>query len=364
MKVPFSTVGPMHSNIRKEMIEKFADVYDRNWFIQGEECAAFEKEFAAWNGAKYCVGVATGLDALYLSLKAMGIGPGDEVIVPSNTFIATALAVSYVGAKVVIVDPDATTYNMCGQGLEEAYSPRCKAIIPVHLYGQAAEMDEILAFARDKGLKVIEDCAQAHGATYKGKKVGTFGDAGCFSFYPGKNLGALGDGGAVLTDNEELAKKIRSLGNYGSAVKYHHEYLGTNSRLDEVQAALLRIKLRYLNEYNADRDTTARKYLDGIKNPKIRLPKVGPNRNHIWHLFAVMCEQRDALKNYLEQKGIGTVSHYPIAIADQVCYQNANLPHLPQATYIAASELSLPMYYGMTDEEIDYVINAINHFEG
>lgn len=362
MKIPFSAFDVMHGEIREEMLTKFAQVYDRGWFIQGIECEAFEQEFAAWLGAEHCVGLATGLDAIYLALKALEIGVGDEVIVPSNTFIATALAVSYTGAKVVLVDPDENTYNMCGKGLEEAYTPNCKAIIPVHLYGQAAQMDELLAFAKEKGLYVLEDCAQAHGATYKGQKVGTFGDVGCFSFYPGKNLGALGDGGAIVTNNEELAKKIRCLGNYGSTKKYHHAYQGTNSRLDEVQAALLRIKLKHLDAYNTAREAVAKKYLEGIKNPKIRLPKVGTDRNHVWHLFAVMCDEREALKAYLEEKGIGTVCHYPIAIADQECYKAENLAHLPIAEYIAANELSLPMYYGMMDEQVQYVINVINEF--
>lgn len=363
MKVPFSKFESMHASIREEMIDKFGQMYDKGWFIQGSECEAFEREFAAWNGADCCVGVATGLDALYLALKAMGIGAGDEVIIPSNTFIATALAVSYTGAKVVLVDPDETTYNMCGRGLEEAYTPRCKAIIAVHLYGQAAEMDEILAFARNKGLKVIEDCAQAHGATYKGKKIGTFGDVGCFSFYPGKNLGALGDAGAVITNDKELAWKIHCLGNYGSTAKYRHEYLGTNSRLDEIQAGFLRIKLRHLEAYNADRNRTAKKYLEQIHNPRIKLPQIGKDRTHIWHIFAVMCEQREELKAYLADKGITTLSHYPIAIADQKCYEQDHLPHLKLATHIAATELSLPMYYGMTDEEIQYVIDAVNMFQ-
>lgn len=362
MKVPFSTFDVMHAEIRKEMLEKFAEVYDKGWFIQGEESALFEQDFAKWNGAKYCVGVATGLDAIYLALKALEIGEGDEVIVPSNTFIATALAVSYAGAKVRLVDPDEQTYNMCGKGLEEAWTPRCKAIIPVHLYGQPANMDEVMSFARTKGLYVVEDCAQAHGATYKGKKAGTFGDVGCFSFYPGKNLGALGDGGAILTDNEELAARIRSLGNYGSIKKYHHKYKGTNSRLDEVQAALLHIKLKHLDAYNAARNEVAKEYLTKITNPKIKLPVVGEYCTHVWHIFAVMCDEREALKHYLEEKGIGTVCHYPIAIADQECYRDDQLAHLPGAEYIARSELSLPMYYGMTKEQVQYVIDTINAF--
>ncbi|MEG1932501.1 MAG: DegT/DnrJ/EryC1/StrS family aminotransferase, partial [Pygmaiobacter sp.] len=275
MKVPFATFEKMHGDIREEMLAKFAQMYDAGWFIQGTEYDAFDKEFAAYCGTKHAIGMATGLDAIYLALKAMEIGAGDEVIVPSNTFIATALAVSYVGAKVILVDPDPVTYNMCGVGLEEAVTTRTKAIIPVHLYGQPAQMDDVMAFAKKHHLRVIEDCAQAHGATYKGQKVGTFGDVGCFSFYPGKNLGALGDGGAAVTNDDELAAKIRSLGCYGSAEKYHHIYKGTNSRLDEVQAGLLRIKLRHLDEYNAERNAAAQVYLAGIKNPKIRLPVIG-----------------------------------------------------------------------------------------
>lgn len=362
MNIPFATFDRMHADIRGEMLDKFEEMYDKGWFIQGSECEAFERELADYFGAKHAIGVATGLDAIYLALRALGVGAGDDVIVPSNTFIATALAVSYTGANVILVDPDQVTYNMCGKGLEEALTPNTKAVIPVHLYGQTAQMDEVMAFANKHGLRVVEDCAQAHGATFRGKKAGTFGDVGCFSFYPGKNLGALGDGGAIITDDAELAQKIRSLGNYGSGEKYHHLYKGTNSRLDEVQAGFLRIKLRRLDAYNKERDVTARKYLEGIRNPKIRLPEVGPDRNHIWHIFAVMCDTRDDLKYYLADKGIGTVSHYPIAIADQQAYAQDNLPHLPLAEKIAASELSLPMYVGMTDEEIQYVIDALNAY--
>lgn len=362
MKIPFSTFQYMHSEIREEMLRKFEQMYDKGWFIHGSECELFEKEFAKYFGVSDCIGVGNGLDAIYLSLRALGVGVGDEVIVPSNTYIATALAVSYAGATPVLVDPDPVTYNMCKNGLKEALTEKTKAIIPVHLYGQAAEMDDILAFAKENNLFVLEDCAQAHGATYKGKKVGTFGDVGCFSFYPGKNLGALGDGGAVISNNKELADKIRAISNYGSIKKYNHEYMGTNSRLDEIQCGFLRIKLKHLDEYNADRDRVAQRYLKGIKNSKIKLPKIGENRNHIWHLFAVMCDDRDALAAYLVQKGISTVSHYPISIADQKAYKDLNLPKLPIAQEIAATELSLPLYVGMSDSEIDYVIEAINNF--
>ena len=362
MQVPFSTFDRMHKEIREEMIKKFEEVYDKGWFIQGSECEAFEQEFAFWNNAAYSVGVATGLDALYLSLKALGIQAGDEVIIPSNTFIATALAVSYTGAKIVLVDPDSKTYNMCGKGLEEAITDKTKAIIPVHLYGQTAEMDEIMEIARKNNLKVVEDCAQAQGALYKGEKAGTFGDIGCFSFYPGKNLGALGDGGAIITNNKELADKVRALGNYGSAEKYRHVYQGTNSRLDEVQAGFLRIKLQHLKEYNEERNSHARKYLERIKNPKIQLPQIGENRTHIWHIFAVMCEQRDEFQLYLKEHRIGTVCHYPIAISDQAAYKKEHLPRTEFALYSASHELSLPMYVGMTEEEIEYVSDVINQF--
>lgn len=362
LHIPFATFDRMHRRIRDEMIQKFVEVYDKGWFIQGEEVLAFEKEFAQYNGASYAVGVASGLDALYLSLRALGIGAGDEVIIPSNTFIATALAVSDTGARPVLVDPDPDTYTMCASGIKEAVTQRTKAIIPVHLYGQMAEMDDILKIAKECGLYVIEDCAQAHGAMYKGKKAGTFGNAGCFSFYPGKNLGALGDGGIVLTDDAGLAQRIRALGNYGSTAKYEHRYKGRNSRLDEVQAAFLRIKLRHLAEYNMERKKIAEQYLAGICNSKIVLPKVGKDRSHIWHIFAVMCGQRDELRSYLEEKGIGTVCHYPKAIAAQKAYAADHLILTPFAAYSAAHELSLPMYVGMTDDETGYVIRALNGF--
>lgn len=362
MNIPFSTFDIMHADIRTEMLNKFAEIYDRGWFIQGSEYENFEKEFASYCDAKYCVGVGNGLDAIYLVLLALGIGKGDEVIIPSNTFIATALAVSYTGATPVLVDPDEITYNMCSKGLDSALTDKTKAIIPVHLYGQAAEMDEILDFAKKNNLYVVEDCAQAHGALYKGKKVGTFGIAGCFSFYPGKNLGALGDGGAVVSNSDEIAQKVRTIANYGSKEKYNHVYMGTNSRLDEVQAGLLRIKLQHLDEYNADRNRIANRYLEGIKNEKIKLPVIGKDRTHIWHIFAIMCDCRDELEKYLLDKGIGVAKHYPIAIPDQKAYASLNLPHMPLASEIAATELSLPLFVGMTDEEIDYVIDAINNF--
>lgn len=362
MKIPFSTFSEMHKEIREEVLSKFAEVYDKGWFIQGEECHKFEEEFAEYCGVKNCIGCATGLDAIYLILKAMDIGHGDEVIVPSNTFIATALAVTYAGAKPVLVEPDMDTFNLSDKGIEEAITEKTKAIIAVHLYGQTADMDPIIAIAKKHNLKLIEDAAQAHGATYNGKKAGSFGDAAAFSFYPGKNLGALGDAGAVVTNDDELAAKIRALGNYGSVEKYNHMYQGTNSRLDEVQSAILRIKLRNLDKTNASRISTAIKYLNGIKNTKVCLPSVGEHRTHVWHIFPVMVDDRPSFVKYLEEKGIMTVQHYPIPIHKQVAYKNENFGELPLAEKISASEVSLPLYYGMTDEEVEYVIDAINQY--
>lgn len=362
MKVPFATFDVMHKEIRTEMIKKFEDVYDKGWFIQGSECDAFEKEFAQYTETAHCIGCGNGLEAILLALKALGVSTGDEVIIPSNTFIATALAVSYMGAKPVTVDPDLTTFNLSEAGIEAAITEKTKVIIPVHLYGQAADMDPILKIAQKYNLKIVEDCAQAHGAEYKGKKIGSFGDAAAFSFYPGKNLGALGDGGAVVTNNAEVAAKVRALANYGSVEKYNHEYKGQNSRLDEVQAAFLRIKLSHLDEYNAFRSGVAEKYLKGIINEKVKLPQIGKDRTHVWHIFPVLVETRDAFKTYLDANEIGTVCHYPTPIYKQKAYQEDNLEPSAMADLISNQELSLPLYYGMPDEEIQYVIDTINKY--
>jgi len=362
MEIPFSTFDRMHALIRNDMLNAFSRVYDYGWFIQGREYEAFCKEFASYCGAAHCIGVANGLDALSITLKALGIKSGDEVIVPSNTFIATALAVSNINARIVLVEPDEKTFNLIGKGLEEAITPATKAIIPVHLYGQAAGMDEIIKIANKYSLYIIEDCAQAHGAVYKGKPVGTFGIAGCFSFYPAKNLGALGDGGAIITNDENLAQKTACLANYGSSGKYKHILKGCNSRLDEVQAAFLRIKLSHLDDYVKERNNIAKNYLTRINNPKIILPQIGQYRNHVWHIFAVLCETREHFRDYLSKNGIGTVCHYPIAICDQEAYLGDNFPKTPLAQSISAKEISLPLFNGMTDEEINYIINIINEY--
>lgn len=364
MKVPFVSFKPLEAKLDAALRGAFERVYNRSWYIEGEEDAAFEAAFARYCESGYCIGVGNGLDALMLSLRALGIGEGDEVIVPSNTFIATALAVSYVGAKIVFVEPDIRTFNIDPARIEAAITEKTKVIMPVHLYGQPCDMDPIMAIARKHGLYVVEDCAQAHGAKYKGKRIGTFGDAAGFSFYPGKNLGALGDAGAVVTSDETLAKKIRAMGNYGSDYKYHHIYQGYNSRLDELQAAFLAAKLPILDEVNENRRRTARLYAQGITNPLVILPYVPDYAEPVWHIYGVRCDRRDALEACLVEKGIGVNKHYPIPMHMQECYRYLGIPEgaLPIAEEISRTELSLPMYYGMTDAEIDYVIDAVNSF--
>lgn len=362
MKIPFVSFEPMHKEIEEDILHKFKEVYEKNWFIQGEEVKKFEEEFAEFCGVKYCIGCGNGLDALYLILKAYGIGKGDEVIVPSNTYIATALAVSYVGATPVFVEPNLETYNINSKLIEAAITNKTKAIIAVHLYGQPTEMDEINEIAEKYNLKVIEDSAQAHGSLYKEKKAGNLGDASGFSFYPGKNLGALGDAGAVVTNNKELADKIRAIANYGSDRKYHHIYKGTNSRLDEVQASFLRIKLKNLEKWNEDRRRIAERYLNGINNPLIIKPAEDEYAKHVWHIFAVRTDRRDEFEKYLNNNGIGTTIHYPTPIHMQEAYKELNIKEgsLPIAEKISNEVISLPMWYGMNDEEINYVIDVIN----
>lgn len=364
MKIPFVDFAPMHEPIRQEMVDAFTQVYDKGWFIGGDHCAQFEKDFAHWCGVPYCVGCGNGLDGLHLILKAAGIGEGDEVIVPAQTFIATALAVTYAGAKPVCVDIEPQYYSIDPEKLEAAITPKTKAVMLVHLYGQIGRLEEIKAITNKHGLLLIEDAAQAHGASYKGVKAGALGDAAEFSFYPGKNLGALGDGGAVCTTRADIADTVRTLSNYGSRVKYDHEYKGVNSRLDELQAALLEVKLRHLNTWHAGRDAIAKRYLAEIKNPKIKLPELNPDAVHAWHLFAVLTEDREAFKAHLEANGISCQIHYPVATHLHKAYRDLGYQEgdFPVAEYNAAHEVSLPLYYGMTDEQVSYVIEVINRF--
>lgn len=365
MKVPFVTFKPMEKELDVDLRNAFERVYTNSWYIEGQEDQRFEKMFAKYCGTNYCVGVGNGLDALFLSLKALGIKAGDEIIVPSNTYIATALAVTYAQAIPIFVEPDINTYNIDPCKIEAAITKKTKAIMPVHLYGQPCDMEPIMKIAHKYNLFVVEDCAQAHGATYKGQKIGSFGNIAGFSFYPGKNLGALGDAGAVVTSDDELSTRVRALGNYGSDYKYHHIMQGNNSRLDELQAAFLSVKLPHLDEVNAARKKIAQKYLEKINNPQIVLPYVPEYADPVWHIFAIRCQRRDELEQFLNEAGIGTNKHYPIPMHLQECYKDLNFKKgdFPIAEEISDTELSIPMFYGMTEEEIDYVIDKVNEFK-
>ena len=364
MNIPFVSFRPMERELDSELRGAFERVYTASRYIEGKEDEAFEKAFAEYCGVGYCVGNGNGLDALMLSLKALGVGEEDEVIVPSNTYIATALAVTYVGALPVFVEPDIRTFNIDAKKIEEKITEKTKAIMPVHLYGQPCDMDPIMEIAKKHGLSVVEDCAQAHGAKYKGQKIGSFGDAAGFSFYPGKNLGALGDAGATVTNSKEIADKVRALGNYGSDYKYHHIYKGNNSRLDELQAAFLAAKLPILDKMNVERRRIADRYLNEIKNEEVVLPFVPDYAEPVWHIFAIRCERRAALEKWLNDNGIGTNKHYPVPMHRQECYKDLGFKEgdFPVAEEISRTELSIPMYYGMTDEEIGYVVDCINRF--
>ena len=365
MNVPFVSLRPIEHELKGELDNAFHRVLDKSNYIMGDECSAFELSFAKYCSANYCVGCGNGLESLTLSLRALGIGAGDEVIVPSNTFIATALAVSYAGAKPVFVEPEIDTYNIDPSLIESAITPKTKAVMPVHLYGLPAKMDEIMSIASRNHLLVIEDCAQAHGALYKGKRIGSFGDAAGFSFYPGKNLGALGDAGAMVTNSKIAADKVRTLGNYGSDYKYHHIYQGINSRLDEMQAAFLRAKLPILDKVNSARQLAAQQYLQGINNPLVTLPQSFDGAKPVWHIFAIRCDMRDELAAYLSDQGIGTNCHYPIPMHLQRAFSDLGYRQgdFPVAEKISTTQLSLPMFYGITDDQIQFVIDAVNSFK-
>ncbi len=362
MKVPFSSFEKMHSEINEDLKEAFENVIKSNWFIKGSELSEFEKEFANYCNSKYCVGCGNGLDALMLILRAYDISEGDEVIVQANTFIATALAVSYVGAKPILVDNN-DYYNIDYRKIEEKITNKTKAIIAVHLYGMPADMDEINNIAKRYNLIVIEDAAQGHGALYKGKKVGSLGDAAAFSFYPGKNLGALGDGGAVVTNNKEVAEKISTLGSYGSNKKYHHTLKGVNSRLDEMQAAFLRKKLRNLDKWNEDRQRVAKYYFDNINNNKVMLPKVTDDKKSSWHLFVIRVDERDRFLEYLNKNEIEALIHYPVSINKQEAYKEMNDEVYELAEKYAKNIVSLPIWYGMTDDMLIYICDKINKWK-
>ena len=360
--IPFLNFEPMHKLIRSEIMQSFQDVYDANWFVMGKKLEAFEKEYAAFNDTKFSIGVSNGLDALHLALKALNVTKGDEVIVPSNTYIATALAASYVGATPVFVEPDPNTYNINPANIEAAITSKTKVIMPVHLYGQACDMDAIMTIAKKHNLFVVEDNAQAHGATFNGKITGSFGNANGTSFYPGKNLGALGDAGAVTTNDETIAKKIAMLRNYGSEKKYHNEEIGFNMRLDEVQAGFLSVKLKHLNEWTKQRKEIAKQYNEALKNVSdLVLPSVHANATHVYHLYVIKTKNRDGLQKHLSENGIGTLIHYPIPPHLQKAYQSLGLKKgsFPIAEELADNCLSLPIWPGMTLDQVNTVAENI-----
>ena len=365
--IPFLNLKKLNTQYKDEIIKVVTKVLDKGWYILGEEVEKFEKEFASYCGVKYTIGVGSGLDALTLILlgyKELGLlKDNDEVILPANTFIATAIAVKRAGLKVVLADINPYTFNVDPENILKKITEKTKVIIPVHLYGQVAPMNEISEIAKEYELIIVEDACQAHGAIYNGKKTGNLGDAAAFSFYPAKNLGALGDGGAITTNNEELAEVIKALRNYGSKEKYHHEYLGFNSRLDEIQAAILRVKLRYLDEEIENRRKVAQYYLENIKNERIILPKVERNESHVWHLFVIRTKNRDTLQEFLKRKGIQTQIHYPIPIHKQKAFKDLEYFKLPKAEEVSKEILSLPINGTMDIREVNYIIDIITKFK-
>lgn len=360
--IKFLDLKKINERFRGEMDAAVKRVLDNGWYLLGQEIEQFEKDFAAYCGVKHCVGVANGLDALKLIIKAYGFGTGDEIVVPANTYIASILAISDSGCTPVLVEPKWETRLIDENLIEAAITPRTKAIMVVHLYGRAMEMTKVWAIAKRHGLKVIEDSAQAHGAMFNGRRTGNLGDASGFSFYPGKNLGCLGDGGAVTTNDAEIAAKVRALRNYGSDVKYHFPYRGTNSRLDEIQAAWLGVKLPRLDADNARRREIAARYCAEISNPLVELP-VNPNdESMVWHVFAVTCSKRDELQKCLAENGIQTVIHYPIPPHKQPCYAEWNGRSYPVTERIHREILSLPISPVLTDDEVGEVIRVVNEF--
>ena len=365
MKIPFLSLKESNSLVKEDIVNSFKQILDLDWYILGDFVEKFENDFKKFNNVNHCIGVGNGLDALIISLKSLGVGIGDEVILPANTFIATALSVSFVGAKPVLVEPSCKTYNIKAKGIESAISKKTKAIIPVHLYGQACEIIPIIELAKTYKLDVVEDNAQSQGAKYCGQPTGSFGSINATSFYPGKNLGAMGDAGAITTNNEELANKARLFRNYGSTQKYLHEVKGQNSRLDELQAAVLVHKLRYLNKWNEQRVNIADYYDANLKGVgDLILPEVAEGCTHIYHLYVVRTKSRDKLKDYLSSKGIQTLIHYPLPIHLQEAYKE--LGHktgdFPVTEELSQTSLSLPVYYGLTEQQLEYITDSIKTF--
>jgi dTDP-4-amino-4,6-dideoxygalactose transaminase len=363
--IPFLNLKSVNAELRAELLEACARVIDSGWYIAGNELAAFEREFAAYCSTTHCIGVANGLDALTLTLRAwqeLGrLQEGDEVIVPANTYIATLLAITENHLKPVLVEPDEGSFNLSHSAVAAAITPRTRAIMPVHLYGRLAQMPELLNLAGEHQLLVLEDAAQGHGASLAGRKAGSWGDAAGFSFYPGKNLGALGDAGAITTSDDELAETLRALRNYGSHEKYRNLFQGVNSRLDEIQAAMLRVKLQHLDRQTEQRRRIARCYLDLIKHPGVTLPAWGEEQQHVWHLFVLLSKQREQLQQQLTRSGIQTLIHYPIAPHRQNAYPELSHLQLPLTERLHDEVLSLPMDPSMTLEQAHDVAQAVNH---
>lgn len=360
--IKFLDLKKINNRYREEIASRIKDILDKGWYLQGEENENFTKNFANFCGTKFALGVANGLDALNLIIKAYGFGNGDEIIVPANTYIATILAISENGCIPILVEPDIKTYNINPDSIEKKITTKTKAIMVVHLYGQAVQMEKIWKIAKKYNLKIIEDSAQAHGAIYQENRTGNLGDASGFSFYPGKNLGCIGDGGAVTTNDEELFNKIKAIANYGSDRKYHHIYKGVNSRLDEIQAAVLDIKLKHLDSDNNKRREISKYYRENIKNSKIILPETYDEKSHVWHIFAVRTQNRDEFQKYLTEKGIQTIIHYPTPPHKQGAYKEWNNLSFPITEEIHNTILSLPISPVMTDSEIEKVVEVVNEF--
>jgi dTDP-4-amino-4,6-dideoxygalactose transaminase len=364
MKINFNQLDRAYRKFKPEYDQAAIGVLESGWYILGGKVEKFEQQFAEFIGSQYCVGLNSGLDALVLAFRALGIGPGDEVIVPANTYIASVLGITENGATPIFVEPD-EFYNIDASKIEDNISDKTKAILVVHLYGQAANMGKIKEISDRHNLFLVEDCAQSHGACYEGRMTGSWGDIGCFSYYPTKNIGAFGDAGSIVTDNKELCEKVRMLRNYGSKIKYQNEILGVNSRLDEIQAALLLVKLSHYQELREERERIARMYLAAITNPLISLPTIRENADHVWHLFVVRTPDRDRFQSFLQANGIGTQVHYPIPphLSEAYGYLGYKPGDFPITEHFADTVISLPLYEGMTDEEIDYVVEVINRYE-
>lgn len=346
-----------------EFEQKALDVLRSGWYVLGNEVTSFEKEFAEYVGAKHCLGLGNGLDALWIAFRVLGIGKGDEVIVQGNTYIASVMGITINGATPVFVEPD-EYFNMDASKIEEKITEKTKAILVVHLYGQASNMEPICNLCKKYNLRLVEDCAQSHGAKFKGQTTGTFGDIGCFSFYPSKNLGAFGDGGAIVTNDDKIAEDVRVFRNYGSEKRYYNKVVGTNSRLDEMQAGLLRVRLSHMTELEEEKRNICNKYLEKIYNPLLKLPKIREGATHIWHQFVIKCDKRDALIEYLNENNISTIIHYPIPphLSEAYAYLGVKEGSLPITEEYAKTVLSIPLYNGLTEEEQDYVIEKLNAF--